>query len=113
MIYNVGKEENKKYYDHVSELADYDYSSINKDEYQWIVYAYYLGSWEGGGDFVGLKNNGQLIYINLCHCSCYGPIEEHSEQVIAKDEFIGDKLSYREIDPGVFEKVVELLQDNK
>lgn len=42
----------------------------------WIVYTYESPPWSGNGFGVICEDN-KLYYVNLGHCSCYGPLDEH------------------------------------
>lgn len=45
------------------------------DPYDWLVYWYQSGSYEGDG-VAAYKKDGKFGWANLGHCSCYGPEEQ-------------------------------------
>jgi hypothetical protein len=40
-------------------------------EFDWLVYSYGHGSYEGGGDMLW-KKEGKYFHHDMGHCSCYG-----------------------------------------
>jgi hypothetical protein len=69
-IYNVG----------VDELDQYDFERFDAEKYEWLVYAYKSGSYDGDGEVVALrKSDGLLVYGDLAHCSCFGPLDQDWE----------------------------------
>jgi hypothetical protein len=89
-----------------------------KDEFDvphgliWFVYEYWEGSYEGGGEGVGLHPDGDLRYGRFDHCSCYGPMEMWGDgERITVAEFIREKDSVHDFDcsNAIREKVLELL----
>jgi len=110
-IFNVGKEENKRYYDEVHELS-YQLKNL-KFEYKWFVYAYYQGSYCGGGEGVGCTEEGELHRYDFSHCSCYGAIDDgNTYEVIHSSEFTGPEVLTSVQDNGVLEKVRELCENS-
>jgi hypothetical protein len=63
-IYNVGLDELGL--GSLQELAD-------KNKFDWLVYSYCGGDWEGDGQAILLGKDGFLYTTNLGHCSCHGP----------------------------------------
>lgn len=55
----------------------YEEAEIRQDErYEWFVYWYENGGYDGSGEAVALcKEDGLLHTWNLGHCSCYGPLD--------------------------------------
>ena len=78
--YNVGVEGKSKYCDSVSDFGSWDFDNIKDENFEWMVYAYYTGSYEGDGEAVGYKD-GNLYFYGLGHCSCYGPLEAQADMV--------------------------------
>ena len=65
-IYNVGRDS----------LDEYDLKYLDKEAYEYLIYNYEVGDYEGDGAAVLKDNTGKFILIDLGHCSCYGPLEE-------------------------------------
>lgn len=66
-IYSVGEIEFDKY--------DFEEGQLDSDQYEWLVYGYEQGFWDGSGYAVALRKDGQLQYKGLDHCSCFGPLD--------------------------------------
>lgn len=65
-IYNVGPDE----------MWDSDMPGEDNQKFEWLVYSYENGSYEGSGEAVALCKEDGLLYVkNLGHCSCYGPMD--------------------------------------
>lgn len=78
-IYNVGKDS----------LDEYDLEYLDEEAYEYLIYNYEVGDYEGDGAAVLKDNNGKFILIDLDHCSCYGPLEERNPKCIySLDEII-------------------------
>jgi hypothetical protein len=79
---------------------------LREQEYEWIVYWYLDGRYEGQGESVALGKDGLLLYSNLGHCSCFDPLEdwEYSGSKLTVAEFLKDKTSIHDFD---FRKEVE------
>ena len=112
-VFNVGSVDNLGYYDTVCDLDD-DLLDLEQYKPHWVVYAYYGGCYEGGGDLVLMEEGGNLYHFNLSHCSCYGPLDggfgsQMSHQTLDREDFLGNQVMYTEIDKGVYEKVKDLL----
>lgn len=100
-IYNVGEEE-------LSELSE------DNTQFEWVVFWYESGSYEGYGEAVALCKEDNLLYVsNLGHCSCYGPLEGGLQDgdKMTIEEFLKDKDDIHAYDAkdGVKAKVKELL----
>lgn len=65
-IYNVGKDP----------LNEYDLEYLDKRIYEYFIYNYEVGDYCGNGAAVLKDNNGKFMFIELGHCSCFGPLEE-------------------------------------
>lgn len=59
------------------ELNEWDLNEVKDDpRFEWFVYWYQDGGYDGQGDALALcKEDGLLYYKDLSHCSCYGPME--------------------------------------
>nr|DAK24192.1 MAG TPA: hypothetical protein [Caudoviricetes sp.] len=78
-IYNVGRDS----------LDEYDLKYLDKEAYEYLIYNYEVGDYEGDGAAVLKDNNGKFTLIDLGHCSCYGPLEECNPKCIySLDEVI-------------------------
>ena len=78
-IYNVGREE----------LGEYDLEYLDKEVYEYLIYNYHYEEYEGSGAAVLKDKNGKFMFIDLGHCSCYGPLEECNPKCIySLDEII-------------------------
>ena len=78
-IYNVGREE----------LDEYDLEYLDKEVYEYLIYNYHYEEYEGSGAAVLKDKNGKFMFIELGHCSCYGPIEERNPKCIySRDEMV-------------------------
>ena len=71
-IYNVGRDS----------LGEYDLEYLDKEAYEYLIYNYEVGCYDGSGAAVLKDNNGKFMLIDLGHCSCYGPLEECSPKCI-------------------------------
>lgn len=81
-IYNV---ERKEAYDpdtEPSEIDDDDLQYLDKKDYEYIICSYAQDMWSGEGAAVLKDINGKFMFIELGHCSCYGPIEERNPKCI-------------------------------
>lgn len=99
-VYSVG----------VDDLNEYDWANIKQDDYQWIVYWYESGSYDGSGEMVALGNDGAIYYSNLGHCSCYGPLDGGLGKTTI-EEFFKDKDDIWQLDwnQKIKDKVKELI----
>lgn len=78
-IYNVGKDP----------LGEYDLEYLDERIYEYFIYNYEGYIYSGNGAAVLKDKNGKFIFIELGHCSCYGPIEERNPKCIySLDEII-------------------------
>lgn len=84
-IYNVGKDS----------LNKYDLEYLDKEAYEYLIYNYEAGDYQGDGAAVLKDNNGKFILIDLGHCSCYGPLEERNPKCIYSLEEIIKLLDRR------------------
>lgn len=87
--------------------GDKDYEGFD-----WIVCNYWEGSYEGGGESMGWKD-GQLYHWRHDHCSCYGPLEVDSPELLPIEQFREElEWATSPYDSDVVRKVCELLQIN-
>lgn len=79
--------------------------------YVWFASDYQDGGYDGDGQAVALREDGMLdVYESLCHCSCYGPLE-NKVITVSREEYLRQKddvLSWR-IEKDLDNKVRELL----
>lgn len=102
-IFNIGQDE----------ICDYIERYVNSDKYDWLVYSYNSGFYEGNGQAVGLTKTGELHYWSLSHCSCYGPFEtmygNAEPEVISINDLIKDLNSvHAYYEYNIVEKVIAL-----
>lgn len=92
------------------ELSEWNWNNINKDDYQWAVYWYENGGYDGSGELVALGKDGFLYYTNLGHCSCYGPLEAGLSKT-TEEEFFKDKddIWQKDWNASIKDKVKELM----
>lgn len=93
------------------ELHEYDWQDIrNQENYQWVVYWYENGGYDGSGEMVALGNDGTLYYRNLGHCSCYGPCDGDLRKTTV-EEFFKDKddIWQKDWNQKIKDKVKELI----
>lgn len=77
-----------------SELEEYDLEDLYKTNAQAAFYWYAVGSYEGTGQVLILKEG--KWYLHDCgHCSCYGPMEHLDLKAPIADSLTGvrDKCS--------------------
>lgn len=94
-IYNV---ERKEAYDpdtEPSEIDDDDLQYLDKKDYEYIICSYAHDMWSGEGAAVLKARNGKFMFIELGHCSCYGPLEERNPKCIYSLEEITKLLDKR------------------
>ena len=84
-IYNVGRDS----------LDEYDLKYLDKEAYEYLIYNYEAGYYDGSGAAVFKDNDGKFVLIDLGHCSCYGPLEERSPKCIYSREEIIKLLDKR------------------
>lgn len=87
-IYKVGK----------GFLDKYDLEYLDKEAYEYLIYNYELGDYDGSGAAVLKDKNGKFMLIDLGHCSCYGPLEECNPKCIYSREEIIKLLDKRRQD---------------
>lgn len=103
-IYNVGTDS----------LSEYDLKYLDEEDYEYFIYNYADFGYDGDGAAVLKDENGKFILMNLGHCSCYGPIEEHNPKCIYSLEEITKLLDKRcqDIhDRGYVESVAKKLKE--
>lgn len=88
-------------------LSDYDWEQA-KGDYQWFVFWYEDGGYDGSGIAAGLTKEGKIEYGNLGHCSCYGPMENWPTASVSVEEFLlneefDDNLKGRRRSPDDFD----------
>ena len=71
-VYNVKVPEGRYGWGESAELEDYEFKYI--DPFEWAVYYYSAGSYEGSGDLIA-KREGKIEVYSLSHCSCNGPLD--------------------------------------
>jgi hypothetical protein len=105
-IYNVGTDQ----------LSEYDFGCVKEGFFEWFVYWYEIGYYDGQGEGVALGKDGLLYYGSLGHCSCYGPMDSWTEpekftQKFTVDEFFSQRTIFDNMaeKPTVEQKVRELL----
>lgn len=104
-IYNVGSDE----------LGNWDLKDVEaqEDQFEWFVYDYQNGGYDGSGEAVALGKDGKLHCKNLGHCSCYGPMDgwPYSTEVVAVEDFFKTKDNVLDYDckDAIKAKVAELL----
>ena len=103
IFYSVGPDELNESYDTPSDAQ----------EFEWVVYSYERGYYDGSGEAVGLCNDGLLYRTGLGHCSCYGPMDGAMKNGvgISIDDFLSDKENIHSYDAcqEIKDKVRELL----
>lgn len=83
---------------------------LEDDDYIWLVYDYWYGSYEGDGEAVKMNKDGTLWALNLSHCSCYGPGENGNWEKISPESYLDECVTSSPSNcRGVDEKVRELL----
>ena len=104
--------ENKIYQLGPDEFDEYDLSN-GPHHFDWLVYHYTAGSYEGSG--VAVWKVGDVYGMqNLSHCSCYGPMDScdaagQSIDAILKDLSVSEKdYDYVQM-KAVGDKVKELI----
>lgn len=101
-IYNVGPDEL------------YDLPGEDDQKWEWLVFWYEDGGYDGSGEAVALCKEDNLLYIkNLSHCSCYGPMDGGmgSGDKVTIEDFVSHKDNIHIYDARmeIKDKVVELL----
>lgn len=102
-IYNVGRDS----------LDEYDLKYLDKEAYEYLIYSYEVGDYDGSGAAVLKDNDGKFILINLGHCSCFGPLEESNPICIYSLDGIIKLLNKRckEYDGEYIKDVAEKLKE--
>lgn len=81
-IYNVERKEEYDPDTEPSEIDDDDLEYLDKKDYEYIICSYAQDMWSGEGAAVLKDINGKFMFIELGHCSCYGPLEERNPKCI-------------------------------
>ena len=76
-------------------LDEYDLEYLDKEAYEYLIYNYEVGDYDGSGAAVLKDNNGKFMLIDLGHCSCFGPLEECKPKCIYSLEEIIKLLDKR------------------
>nr|DAQ65780.1 MAG TPA: hypothetical protein [Caudoviricetes sp.] len=84
-VYNVGKDA----------LSKDDLEYLDEQAYEYFIYNYEAGCWDGGGAAVLKDNNGKFVLMDLGHCSRYGPPEERNPKCVYSLEEITKLLDKR------------------
>ena len=99
LAYNVGPDQ----------LEEYDLQRLG--QYDYVVYSYECGFYDGSGQAVGIDISKQEAHIfDLSHCSCYGPTDGnrlHSSMPLS--DFVGEHVLSHEVYEAIFEKILVLL----
>jgi hypothetical protein len=89
------------------------FSIKDEQEFDWVVYYYEQGDYDGNGEAVALKN-GVLYVQNLGHCSCYGPMDDGLEggDQMTLEQFwnVKEDIHQHDMMEEIKEKVIELLK---
>ena len=91
-------------------LDEYERKQV-PESYEWVVYSYESGCYEGSGTAIGFNADAKLILVSLGHCSCYGPMEDFGGHEIDPSILDSDEVGYDEIPDAVALKVKELLSN--
>ena len=76
------------------DAQDFD-EAIGLSGFEWLVYYYEAGAYEGSGYFVAKhKSEMTCIVDNLGHCSCYGPTDRIDTKAIPIGAVICDLKSF-------------------
>ena len=97
------------------ELSEWDLNEVKDDpRFEWFVYWYENGYYDGSGNALALCKDGLLYYKDLSHCSCYGPMEGWAtgSMKYTVEQFFEDTNSIFDwtVRDEVKAKVIELLQ---
>lgn len=65
-----------------SKIDDDDLQYLDEKDYEYIICSYAQDMWSGEGAAVLKDRNGKFMFIELGHCSCYGPLEERNPKCI-------------------------------
>jgi len=92
----------------------YDLPGEDNQRFEWLVYWYEDGGYDGSGEAVAFcKDEGMLYVRNLEHCSCYGPLDGGMESGVKYpvEKFLEEKDDIFTYDARkeIKEKVSELL----
>ncbi len=94
--------------------AAYDEGQVQDERFEWVVYWYEDGGYDGSGNAVGYNKDDQCLYsYDMGHCSCYGPFDSwgSNQTKVTVEEFFRDKDCIFDPDykDEVVKKVAELL----
>ncbi len=81
----------KIYNEGPNDLPCYEMEQITEDQFEWFVFWYEDGGYDGSGYAVALGQDGLLYCANLGHCSCYGPMESWPDRKMTVEEFLRPK----------------------
>lgn len=89
-IYNVGP----------NQLNDDDLKELDKYNYEWFIYWYKFDVYNGEGCAVALRKDGYIVIKDLCHCSCFEPLDSWEKNILVVDiaEFLRDKDDIHDIE---------------
>lgn len=92
----------------------YDLPGEENQDFEWVVFWYEDGGYDGSGEAVGLRKQDGLLYVkNLEHCSCYGPMDGGLESggLFTVEEFLNHKDNVLDFDARkeIKDKIAELL----
>lgn len=96
------------------QLSEWDLKEVQDDgRFEWLVYWYEDGGYDGSGEAVALGKDGLLYIKNLGHCSCYGPMDGWATDCdkTTAQEFFKKKESIFELEvkDEIYKKVRELI----
>jgi hypothetical protein len=85
--------------------SDYELNKIDENLFEFVVYWYEDGGYDGNGQLVAFSKEKELHVYDLSHCSCYGPLEAWGNPVkMDVAEFLRPKDSVHDYE---FKKLVE------
>ena len=92
----------------------YDLPGEDNEQFEWVVFWYEDGGYDGSGEAVALCKDDGLLYIkDLGHCSCYGPMDGGMESgdKMTVEKFLEDKDDIHSYDARkeIKDKVSELV----
>lgn len=68
---------------------EYDLRHLDQDKYDYLIYSYVYFYYEGAGVAVFKDVNGEFTFLELDHCSCYGPLPNSiPECIYTLDEMV-------------------------
>lgn len=66
------------------------YTEDLPEGYQWAMFWYEPGDWEGSGEMIVKLADGNFVSADMGHCSCYGPLED--EHFDLSESITGDRI---------------------